>query len=316
VKISGGEAIDQHPAENLAAAERVQEKAGLWERLAYPLSMLCAMASGWLALEVETQPFVIFGVVSVVTLVFVIAGEFLRIYTRHWRPRLRDNYYPDVTTLVLNNVLLQSPVLQLVIAGAALSLAGGGLAIWPHHWPLVLQATLALALGEFGAYWWHRANHQIPLLWRFHKVHHCPNRLYWLNATKFHYLDVTLLQTFTVLPALVLGANESAVLFITLFSIFHGYWQHGNTQQSLGVLNYLFSTAQLHRWHHNRNPAVANHNFGSNLIVWDLVFGTYFWPEGGHGDAAGVQIDQIGIADDDYPRDPFRHLVQPFTRKG
>jgi sterol desaturase/sphingolipid hydroxylase (fatty acid hydroxylase superfamily) len=316
VKLYGGGAIDKNPARNLAATIGVQEKIGLWGKLAYPLSMLCAMASGWLALEAGTRPFVIFGVVSVVTLIFVIAGEVLRTHNRDWRPRFKDNYYPDVTTLVLNNFLLQSPVLQLVIAGTALSLSGGGLEIWPHHWPLVLQAILALVLGEFGAYWWHRSTHEIPLLWRFHKVHHCPSRLYWLNATKFHYLDMTLLQSFTVLPALMLGANESAVLFITLFSIFHGYWQHGNTQQSLGILNYLFSTAQLHRWHHNQNPAVANHNFGSNLIFWDLVFGTYFWPEGGHGDAVGAHINHIGIADDDYPQDPFRHFVQPFTRKG
>ncbi len=288
----------------------------MWEKFAYPICLIAAMTAAWVALEAGIQPFVIYVVVSLVTLTFVIVGEIVRTYDVAWRPNLKDNYYPDGVTLLLNNFLLQSPVVQLLIAGAALRMAGGGLQIWPDDWPLLLQIVLALVLGEFGAYWWHRATHELPLLWRFHKVHHCPGRLYWLNATKFHYLDMTLLQTCTVLPALILGANEVSILFLTLFSIFHGYWQHGNTRQDLGPLNYVFSSAELHRWHHNLDPAVANHNYGSNLIIWDLAFGTYFWPERGRGKVLGTRIEDIGIAEQGYPTDPFRHLVQPFTRKG
>lgn len=300
-------------------APKVKETAAAgstWARLGYPLCMLAAMGAAALAVNAGIDPFVIFGVVSVVTLLFVLAGERLARFNSDWRPTLRENYYPDGVTLVINNFLLQSPVVQLAISGAAIALAGGGLQVWPNHWPLWLQVPLALVLGEFGAYWWHRATHEVPLLWRFHKVHHSPTRLYWLNATKFHYLDVTILQSLTVLPVLILGANQTTVLFITLFSIFHGYWQHGNTRQDLGPLNYLFSSAELHRWHHNQDPAVANHNYGSNLILWDWVFGTYFWPERGLGDARGAEIRHIGIDETDYPVDPFRQLVQPFTRRG
>jgi len=286
--------------------------AGWWARLAYPVSLATAMVAASLALAAGVAPLAVFGIVSVVTLVFVWGGEALRAFQSGWRPGWRDNYYPDIVTFVVNNLLLQSPAAQLVLSGIAISLAGGGLQVWPDHWPMWLQVPLALVLGEFGAYWWHRACHELPWLWRFHKVHHSPRRLYWLNATRFHYVDVTILQSFTVLPVLLLGANETAVLFITLFSIFHGYWQHGNTQQSLGPLNYLFSNAELHRWHHNVDPDVANHNYGSNLILWDLVFGSFFWPERGHGDRRGARIEQIGIAERDYPENPFRLLVQPF----
>jgi sterol desaturase/sphingolipid hydroxylase (fatty acid hydroxylase superfamily) len=288
----------------------------LWARVGYPVCMLCAMTGAWLALEAGVDPFAVFGLVSLISLLFVISGELLQRFDNDWRPTLKENWYPDGATLIINNFLLQSPVVQLMIAGLAMRLAGGGLQVWPNEWPLLVQIPLALVLGEFGAYWWHRASHEWPLLWRFHKVHHSPTRLYWLNATKFHYVDVTILQTCTVLPVLILGANETTVLFITLFSIFHGYWQHGNTRQDLGFLNYLFSNAELHRWHHNEQIALANHNYGSNLIVWDLVFGTFFWPERKHGTSGAVGITDIGIADHDYPIDPFRQLVQPFTRQG
>lgn len=288
----------------------------LWPRIAYPLCMLTAMTGAWLALEAGISPFSVFGIVSVLSLLFVVSGEAVTRFCEDWRPTLKENYYPDGVTVVINNFLLQSPLVQLVISGAALSLAGGGLQIWPNHWPMLVQVPLALVLGELGAYWWHRASHELPLLWRFHKVHHSPERLYWLNATKFHYIDVTILQSCTVFPVLVLGANETTVLFITLFSIFHGYWQHGNTRQDLGFLNYVFSNAELHRWHHNEKIAIANHNYGSNLIVWDWVFGTYFWPEGGFGEAAGTRVEDIGIEQKDYPVDPFLQLLKPFTRKG
>ena len=284
----------------------------IWPRIGYPLCMGVAMTGAWLALDAGIDAFAIFGIVSALTLVFVIGGERLARFNDRWRPTLKENYYPDGVTVVINNFLLQSPVVQLAISGAALSLAGGGLQVWPNDWPLLLQVPLALILGEFGAYWWHRASHEIPLLWRFHKMHHSPQRLYWLNATKFHYVDVTILQSCTVLPVLLLGANEEAVLFITLFSIFHGYWQHGNTQQDLGPLNYVFSSAELHRWHHNEHVNIANHNYGSNLILWDWVFGTYFWPEGGYGSAKGSDIRTIGIEEKPYPVDPFRQLVRPF----
>jgi sterol desaturase/sphingolipid hydroxylase (fatty acid hydroxylase superfamily) len=288
----------------------------IWARTGYPVCMLCAMTGAWYALESGISPFAVFGIVSVISLLFVISGEFLQRFNQDWRPTLKENWYPDGVTVLINNFLLQSPVVQLTISGLAMGLAGGGLQVWPNDWSLFIQVPLALVLGEFGAYWWHRASHEWPLLWRFHKVHHSPTRLYWLNATKFHYVDVTILQSCTVLPVLILGANETTVLFITLFSIFHGYWQHGNTRQNLGFLNFLFSNAELHRWHHNEQIALANHNYGSNLVVWDLVFGTFFWPERGHGTSGTVAITDIGIEDHDYPIDPFRKLVQPFTRQG
>ena len=278
--------------------------------------MLCAMSGAWLALRFEVKPLLVLVLVSVITLLFVIPGEIAQRFRAAWRPSLRDNYYPDGITVIINNLLLQSSAVQLVIAAAAIGLAGGGLQVWPNHWPLYLQLPLALIVSEFGAYWWHRATHELPWLWRLHKIHHSPLRLYWLNATKFHYLDMTLLQACTVMPILILGADKTTVLYVTLFSIFHGYWQHGNTRQELGLLNYIFSNAELHRWHHNNNPRLANNNYGSNLIIWDLLFGTFLWPERGHGNDCGADIAAIGLRDRDYPTDPFVQLVQPFTRIG
>jgi sterol desaturase/sphingolipid hydroxylase (fatty acid hydroxylase superfamily) len=67
--------------------------------------------------------------------------------------------------------------------------------------------------------------------------------------------------------------------------------QHANLDMRLGPLNYVFSTAEPHRWHHSRTLVEANTNYGSNLIVWDLVFGSFFLPQ-----TRQPPID-IGLAD-------------------
>lgn len=41
----------------------------------------------------------------------------------------------------------------------------------------------------------------------------------------------------------------------------------------------LFSMAELHRWHHARDIRIANGNYGSTLIVWDVLFGTRTLPQ-------------------------------------
>ena len=283
-----------------------------WARFAYPCCLIATMSGAALAVAAGIHPLLIYGIVSGLSLLFVWFGEWRRTFQGEWHPTLRDNYAPDSLLFVINNVLLQSPVVQVLIAAGAISLAGGGLGIWPGEWPIWLQVPMGLVIAEFGSYWWHRASHEIPLLWKFHALHHSPGRLYWLNATRFHYVDVTLLQVCAVLPLLLLGAGDTVVLFVTLFSIFHGYWQHGNTVQALGPLNYLMSSAELHRWHHNQRAEVANHNYGSNLIVWDLVFGTYFWPERGHGSYPDTQIKDIGVGNYPYPTHLWRQLLFPF----
>jgi sterol desaturase/sphingolipid hydroxylase (fatty acid hydroxylase superfamily) len=69
----------------------------------------------------------------------------------------------------------------------------------------------------------------------------------------------------------------------------HGVFQHANLPLRCGPLNWIFSMAELHRWHHSPEVALANHNYGQNLIVWDVVFGTRFLPADAEAD------EQVGI---------------------
>ncbi|MEY3835620.1 MAG: hypothetical protein RI989_1048 [Bacteroidota bacterium] len=49
--------------------------------------------------------------------------------------------------------------------------------LWPHHWPLLLQAITMMFISDFFRYWIHRLSHTVPFLWRFHAVHHALTHL-------------------------------------------------------------------------------------------------------------------------------------------
>lgn len=174
---------------------------------------------------------------------------------------------------------LADPAFRALGLVAAIALLGGHtLALWPTEWPLLAQLVVALVIGELGQYWMHRMQHEWDFLWRFHALHHSAPRLYWLNAARFHPVDILLNNFMATVPLALLGAGEAVLALWLLFSAVHGIFQHSNMPVRIGPLNWFFSMAELHRWHHSRLVEESNTNYGQNLAIWDLVFGTRFLP--------------------------------------
>ena len=198
---------------------------------------------------------------------------------------------PGPTSIVATGAIF-TPVFSYLGArlGGALSV-GFGSSLWPAGWPLFLQLALALVIVEFFQYWVHRLQHEQDWLWRFHATHHSAPRLYWLNAARFHFVDTTLLNFFYVVPLVALGAPEPVFVLWVIASSVHGICQHANMKVRCGPLNWIFSMAELHRWHHSRLVRESNTNYGQTLILWDVVFGTRFLPADREPPA------DIGIAD-------------------
>ena len=245
---------------------------------------------------------------SIASMIFILFGEFYIPLFKKWKPNLKDNFFPDGSLFFVNYILLQSQLLQIFLASIAIQFAGGGLNVWPSEFPIAIQLVLALIISELGLYWFHRACHEIPFLWRFHKIHHNPKKLYWFNATRFHYIDVTLLQVCGMVPLLFFGAEAKIIVLVTIFSTVHGYWQHVNAKQDQGILNYFFSGPELHRWHHNIESEIANHNYGNNLIVWDHVFKTFYWPR-----RDSQKLENIGVQGN-FSNNLRSMILDPFKR--
>lgn len=209
----------------------------------------------------------------------------------------------------LHTALSKSIVFVLVIAGGtfgwfdALRPAGSP---WPAHWPLPLQVALALVIAEFGFYWAHRLSHEWAPMWPYHAIHHSVRRLWFFNTGRFHLVDTARSVLFSLPLLLAAGAPQAVLDWVSALTAFVGLLTHCNVRMHTGVLDWLFTTPHMHRWHHAPNAVEGNTNYGENLLVWDHVFGTWYRPP----DRDPPRI--IGIADampDDYPGQvlaPFR----------
>ena len=181
-----------------------------------------------------------------------------------------------------------------------------GSPLWPTAWPLAAQLVLAVVVIEFGHYWIHRLEHEWDWLWRIHATHHSAPRLYWLNALRFHFLDTALLNLGFIVPLVALGAPAPVFTLWIVASSVHGICQHANMQIRCGPLNWIFSMAELHRWHHSRLVRESNTNYGQNIILWDIVFGTRFLP------SDRKPPEDIGIANlDAFPMTWWAQLLSP-----
>jgi len=193
-----------------------------------------------------------------------------------------------------------------LLTALAMALQGtfGG-ALWPNSWPMALQLALALLLGDLGAYWVHRLCHTSPLFWRVHAMHHSSEQLYVFASARNHPANAMLAYGSQLLPLTLLGANLEVIGLVSVFTGVHGLLQHANVDLRHGLLNWVFATADLHRWHHSTSMEESNTNFGSNLIVWDIVFGTRHLPEG--------RPEAVGVADLALPENFLLHLASPFV---
>ena len=145
-------------------------------------------------------------------------------------------------------------------------------------WPLPVQAIVVVMLGDLSVYWFHRACHAIPLLWRFHAVHHTAEHLDWLAAHREHPLDGLLTQLSVNLPAIVLGFSLNQIAWLIALRGMWAIFIHSNVRLPLGPLRVLLGAPELHHWHHVRSPRAENF---ANLAPWtDLLFGTYHRPTG------------------------------------
>ncbi len=202
--------------------------------------------------------------------------------------------------------LLVATVVSISVALTAIV----GTTIWPTHWPLFLQLPIALLISELGTYTLHRLSHENAFFWRIHALHHSSERLYMMSSSRNHPFSVALAYSLGTAPLIALGAHGDLLVMSAVFTTAHGLLQHANIDYRHGWFNWVFATADLHRWHHSEVMHESCTNYGSNLIFWDVVFGTRFLPE-------GREIRSVGLGEggDTFPTTFWGHLLSPFTIK-
>jgi sterol desaturase/sphingolipid hydroxylase (fatty acid hydroxylase superfamily) len=167
-----------------------------------------------------------------------------------------------------------SPLLVIPLSAWASSHALGWRPEWWSGWYGLLIDVLIL---DCWIYWWHRANHEIQFLWRFHEVHHLDEFLDVSSALRFHFGEVVLsalVRSAVIfvldIPLLSVVVFETCVLIIAMF-------HHSNISLPNWLerfLSVLFVTPSIHWVHHHAIRRDTDSNYASILSVWDLAFGS------------------------------------------
>jgi sterol desaturase/sphingolipid hydroxylase (fatty acid hydroxylase superfamily) len=172
--------------------------------------------------------------------------------------------------------------------------------------PLWLQAIEMLVLGDFIGYWMHRWFHG-KRLWKFHAIHHCSKDLDWLSSVRLHPVNDWLSRWVQASVLVVAGFAPVAIAAYIPFLTFYAVFIHANVAWGFGPLARVVASPKFHRWHHTSEDEGLDKNFAGLFPMWDVLFGTYYMPNG--------RLPQVfGLKNEAVPEGYFAQLVYPFRR--
>jgi sterol desaturase/sphingolipid hydroxylase (fatty acid hydroxylase superfamily) len=137
-------------------------------------------------------------------------------------------------------------------------------------------ALIGYLVITFVYYWWHRARHEIPYLWRwFHQVHHSPQRIEIITSFYKHPFEqiVNGALSSILLYAVVGLGPAAAALAVTLTGLAELFY-HWNVRTPYW-LGFFIQRPESHRVHHREG---WHRNNFADLPFWDMLFGTFHNP--------------------------------------
>ncbi len=197
------------------------------------------------------------------------------------------------------------------LAAAFIAERTGG-SLWPSSLPMLLQVVLLFLLADLGRYVQHRTMHEVPYLWRYHVLHHSVGAMNVFKTSRNHIVERFLQQPFLFGPAIALGAGPEVILPFVVVNSMLGVFDHSNVDFRLGPLEYVLMGPNAHRIHHSIDRVEGNTNYGTALVVWDILFRTYTSPQS-RARAGKGKVD-VGVVDDPTSPGFWGQIVDPLRR--
>jgi lathosterol oxidase len=219
----------------------------------------------------------------------------------------RIGWTSDTLHFLVSHALVQA--MSFLILLPATTLAGlwrpEGFQALVRAQPLALQLLEVLVVADLAQYAVHRAFHRVPLLWRFHAVHHSSVAMDWLAGSRLHLVDAVATRSLVLVPLFLLGFSQRALEGYLVFVSFHAVFIHANVRFGLGALEGVIVTPRFHHWHHASAEDARDKNFAVHLPWLDRLFGSLHMPP-------GRWPERYGIAGDPVPQGYGGQLIYPF----
>lgn len=143
--------------------------------------------------------------------------------------------------------------------------------------PRAAGIALGVVLLDYSLWHWHRFNHLVPFLWRFHAVHHADRDLDATTAARFHWGEMSLSVGFRALQVAAIGADALTVAVWNGLLMPSVIFHHSNVRLPPALDRALLPfvvTPRMHSIHHSDWRDETNSNWSSLLSVWDRLHGT------------------------------------------
>ena len=224
---------------------------------------------------------------------------------------LRGGWQVDLAHYVANHIFNGGLVFALFLPAQWLA---GILSLEATHGfiqglPILTQVFLVMLVTDLVQYWVHRAFHRVPLLWRFHRIHHSVEKMDWLAGSRLHLVDILVTRSLSLVPMVLLGFSSAAINIYLPILALQSVFIHCNLEFELHWLQKLVTTPKFHHWHHTSDPGHLDRNFSISLPFLDLLFGTYYSPPGKWPEGYGLNEDKL---EERY----LAHLLAPFRKMG
>lgn len=167
----------------------------------------------------------------------------------------------------------------------------------------IQYSIIAFIIMDMWNYTWHRINHKIPFLWRFHKMHHSDPNMDATTSVRFHFGEIIISSTLRLAVILMVGIPIWVLIFydttLLICTIFH----HSNIQLPDKVDTFIRTvivSPNMHKVHHSRIKIETDSNYSSFLTIWDRIFGSFRLKD---------DYSEINFGLDNYDREEKQSLI-------
>jgi sterol desaturase/sphingolipid hydroxylase (fatty acid hydroxylase superfamily) len=221
------------------------------------------------------------------SLVLVVMALWEVMAPRRRRQLTRLARWPHNIGIVVVNTLLVRVLFPTAAVGMALYAESRGWGLLSGakapDWILV---PLCVAALDLAIYLQHVMFHAVPLLWRFHRMHHADLDFDVTTGARFHPVEIVLSMLIKFAVIIALGPPAIAVLVFEVILNATSMFNHSNVRIAPVIdraMRWLVVTPDMHRVHHSIEDDETNSNFGFNVPWWDRLLGTYRdQPRAGH----------------------------------